>query len=203
MQIEQADISSITPYEQNPRRNSEAVENVAQSLKQFGWQQPIVVDTDRVIIAGHTRLMAAQKLGMDTVPVHIAENITPGQARAYRLADNKTGEAAIWDNELLKLELEGLTADGVDLSLTGFNDAELAAVFTNQDVEFAATSEWEGMPEFEVGLARAYRTLIVHFKDQQAVDDFLERNKKEISDKTRAIWFPEIEIDKVVDKVYE
>jgi hypothetical protein len=203
MQIEQADISSIIPYEHNPRRNADAVRNVAESLTQFGWRQPIVVDADRVVIVGHTRLLAAQSLGMDTVPVHVAENITPEQARAYRLADNKTGEAATWDNELLKLELEGLTADGVDLSLTGFNDAELAAVFTDQDVEFNAEDEWQGMPEFEVGLAKAYRTLIVHFKDQQAVDDFLERNNKEISDKTKAIWFPEIEIDKVADKVYE
>lgn len=203
MQIEQADISSITPYEQNPRRNIEAVRNVAQSLQEFGWQQPIVVDTDRVVIVGHTRLLAAESLGMDTVPVHIADNITPEQARAYRLADNKTGEAATWDNELLKLELEGLTADGVDLFLTGFNDAELAAVFTDQDVEFNAEDEWQGMPEFEVGLAKAYRTLVVHFKDQKAVDDFLGRNNKEITENTRAIWFPEIEIDKVADKVYE
>lgn len=203
MQIEQADISSITPYEQNPRRNIEAVRNVAQSLQEFGWRQPIVVDTDRVVIVGHTRLLAAESLGMDTVPVHIADNITPEQARAYRLADNKTGEAATWDNELLKLELEGLTADGVDLSLTAFNDAELAAVFTDQDVEFNAEDEWQGMPEFEIGLAKAYRTLVVHFKDQKAVDDFLERNNKEITENTRAIWFPEIEIDKVADKVYE
>ena len=86
-------ISEIHPYENNPRRISdEAVEKVADSIREFGFQQPIVVDSAHVIIVGHTRLKAAKKLGLETVPVVVADNLTEEQAKAYRLADNKTGE---------------------------------------------------------------------------------------------------------------
>ena len=86
-------ISEIHPHENNPRRISdEAVEKVANSIREFGFQQPIVVDSAHVIIVGHTRLKAAKKLGLETVPVVVADNLTEEQAKAYRLADNKTGE---------------------------------------------------------------------------------------------------------------
>lgn len=99
-------LSDITPYENNPRNNEEAVEKVANSIKEFGFNQPIVVDKDNVIIVGHTRYLAAQELGLTEAPVIVAENLSEEQARAYRLADNKTGELAGWDFEKLALELE-------------------------------------------------------------------------------------------------
>jgi len=98
---------------------------VAASIKEFGWRQPIVVDTEGVIVAGHTRLLAARKLGMTTVPVHVAANLTPAQAKAYRLMDNRSHEEAEWDMELLPLELEDLKSLEFDLGLTGFDDDEL------------------------------------------------------------------------------
>lgn len=115
-------IKSIRPYEKNPRRNDEAVDAVAASIREFGWQQPIVVDKDGVIIAGHTRYKAAKKLKCDTVPVVVADDLTEDQVKAYRLADNKTGELAEWDTALLGEELAAL-AD-MDMSLFGF-DADL------------------------------------------------------------------------------
>ena len=98
---------------------------MAASLKEFGWRQPIVVDEEMVILAGHTRLEAARQLGLGTAPVHIARGLTPAQARAYRLMDNRASENAEWDEALLGLELGDLQGDGFDLALTGFDDVEL------------------------------------------------------------------------------
>lgn len=113
-------IDDVHPYPNNPRNNDEAVEYVANSIREFGWQQPIVVDTDGTIIAGHTRLKAAKRLGMDTVPVVVADNLTPAQVNAYRLADNKVAEAATWDMEALAVELEGLEVD-FDMTMFDFD----------------------------------------------------------------------------------
>lgn len=125
MHITSRPITSITPYDRNPRRNGDAVDAVARSLTEFGFRQPIVVDCDGVVIVGHTRLLAAQKLGMTEVPVHVADNLTPEQAKAYRIADNQTASIAEWDMELLPLELIELKDLGIDLSLLGWTDQEL------------------------------------------------------------------------------
>lgn len=115
-------ISEIHPYDKNPRKISdEAVEKVANSIREFGFQQPIVVDSAHVIIVGHTRLKAAKKLGLKTVPVVVADNLTEEQAKAYRLADNKTGELSEWDDDALLEELEELFQDDVDMSDFGFD----------------------------------------------------------------------------------
>ena len=113
-------IGDVHPYPNNPRNNDEAVEYVANSIREFGWQQPIVVDTDSTIIAGHTRFKAAKRLGMSTVPVVVADNLTPAQVNAYRLADNKVAEAATWDMEALAVELEGLEVD-FDMTMFDFD----------------------------------------------------------------------------------
>lgn len=97
--------SEIRPYERNPRRNDEAVDKVANSIRAFGFQQPIVVDRDMVIIAGHTRWKAAARLKLKEVPVIIADNLTEEQANAYRIADNSAGEVATWDFDLLAEEI--------------------------------------------------------------------------------------------------
>ena len=94
--VELRKIEQVKPYERNPRINDSAVDAVAESLRQFGFRQPIVVDADGVIICGHTRWKAAQKLGLAKVPVHVATDLTPDQVRAYRIADNKTGELSTY-----------------------------------------------------------------------------------------------------------
>lgn len=121
-QIKEVPISDVKPYKNNPRDNDRAVEALAKSIKSFGWQQPIVVDKNMVVIVGHTRLKAAKKLGAEKVPVVIAENLTDEQAKAYRLADNKTGENAVWDNKKLLEELSSF--DTKDL-FTGFKTSEI------------------------------------------------------------------------------
>ena len=126
MQIEIADINSIKPYENNPRKLSDtAIEKVAMSLKEYGFRQPIVVDKDRIIVAGHTRFRASKKLGLKQVPISIIDNLTPEQINAYRIADNRTAEESEWDNELLKMEIKELEAQDFKLDLLGFNEDQL------------------------------------------------------------------------------
>lgn len=133
MKIEEWAIERVHPYDKNPRNNDGAVEATANSIKEFGWQQPIVVDKDGVVIVGHTRLKAAKKLGLDKVPVTVAEGLTSEQVAAYRLADNKTGELADWDLGLLDDELASI--NDLDMSDFGFTDAELDAALGDDDGE--------------------------------------------------------------------
>lgn len=110
----------LKPYENNPRLNEDAVDLVAASIEEFGFRQPIVVDKDLIIIAGHTRWKAAQKLGLETVPCIQADDLTPAQVKAYRLADNKVAEAAQWDLDALQFELEELDNMDFDMEPFGF-----------------------------------------------------------------------------------
>jgi len=130
--IEIRPIDSIRPYEHNPRKNDSAVDAVANSLREFGFRQPIVVDPGGVIIAGHTRYKAAVKLGLAKVPVHVATDLSPEQIRAYRLADNRTGELATWDFEILPIELAALQESGYDLDILAFDDKELAKLLDTE-----------------------------------------------------------------------
>lgn len=120
MQVVAKSIDEIKPYENNPRDNDDAVDSVANSIKEFGWQQPIVVDTEMVIIVGHTRYKTAKKLGMDKVPVVVASKLTPEQVKAYRLADNKVGELADWNLPKLNIELDDI--NDIDMSDFGFDE---------------------------------------------------------------------------------
>ncbi len=121
-------LGQIIPYARNPRRNEKAVAAVAASIKEFGWRQPIVVDEQMVVLAGHTRLEAARQLGLETAPVHIARGLTEAQARAFRIMDNRSAQNAEWDEELLGLELGDLLEAEFDLGLTGFTKEELSAL---------------------------------------------------------------------------
>lgn len=118
MKVENWPIDRVKPYPGNPRKNDEAVDKVANSIREFGWQQSIVVDEQGVIVCGHTRYRAAQLLGLSEVPVTVAEGLTENQVQAYRLADNKTGELADWDFDKLNDELEAI--DWLDCDMTQF-----------------------------------------------------------------------------------
>ena len=112
MEIQESELTAIRPYPDNPRIiTPEAVEQVAESIRLFGFRQPIVVDEESVIIVGHVRRLAAMRLGLDTVPVHVAEGLTPEQVASLRLVDNRTGELAYWDEALLAGELSAVDGD--------------------------------------------------------------------------------------------
>ena len=131
MQIIDKKIGEIKPYENNPRKNDNAVDAVASSISQFGFKNPIVIDGNNVIICGHTRYKAAKKLGLDVVPCVVADDLTDEQIKAYRLADNKVAELAEWDIDLLGEELDGIF--DIDMSDFGFDLSEEENTQTERD----------------------------------------------------------------------
>ena len=128
--------ADLIPYARNSRTHSDAqVAKIASSIKEFGFLNPIIIDAENGIIAGHGRLMAAQKLGIAEVPVLEASHLTEAQKRAYVIADNRLALDAGWDDELLKVELKDLDEQGFDLTLTGFELGEMAAMFDEPNFE--------------------------------------------------------------------
>lgn len=175
--VELRDINTIRPYDKNPRINDAAVDAVAASLKEFGWRQPIVVDKDGVIICGHTRLKAAQKLGLAKVPVHVAEDLSPEQVKALRIADNKTSDLSDWDYDILPIELSELQDAGFDLDLLAFDEKELAKLLETEPTE--GLTDDDAVPEppqepitqpGDLWLLGAY-TVCPHCKERNDVDE--------------------------------
>ena len=122
--IRMVDVRDIRPYDKNPRNNEASVPRVAASIREFGFLQPIVCDRDGVILAGHTRYAAARSLGLTKVPVLYADDLTPEQARAYRLADNKAGEESLWLEDVLSAELEALDGAPFEMADFGFDESD-------------------------------------------------------------------------------
>ena len=134
MILKNVSLDEITPYSKNPRKNDSAVPKVAESIAQFGFKVPLVIDSNNIIVAGHTRYKAAKQLGLESVPVIVADDLTPAQIRAFRLADNKVAEFAEWDFSALNEELD--TLPDFDLSRFGFMAADAI--------------EWDDVPDLTV-----------------------------------------------------
>ena len=143
-EIQNMKLTEIHPYEKNPRLNDDSVDAVANSIRDFGFRAPIIVDKDRTIIAGHTRYKAAKKLGLKTVPVIIAEDMTPEQVEAYRIADNSAGSASTWDLDLLSDILQDIDFDMADYGL----DLDVVSTYGEEDPDLEDIIEDE-VPEVE------------------------------------------------------
>ena len=122
MQIIEKRLAELTPYENNPQNNDEAVDGVAASIKEFGFKVPIIIDNNNIIVCGHTRYKAAQQLKLEAVPCIIADDLTDAQIKAFRLADNKVAEKATWNEDLKFLELSEIEPLGIDMLQFGFED---------------------------------------------------------------------------------
>ena len=135
LEIKYVDIDDIKPYENNPRFNDNAVEYVKNSIKEFGFKVPMILDKDNKIVTGHTRYKASLELGLKEIPVIYADDLTEEQIKAFRLADNKVSEVAEWDWELLDEELEDIDIDMTEFNFTNFDDIDLENFFekTNND----------------------------------------------------------------------
>lgn len=165
MKVFEANIKDIKPYPNNPRIiTNEAIEKVSNSIKEFGMQQPIVVDKDMVIIVGHTRLKACESLGIGTVPCVIADNLSEEQVKAYRLADNKTNEFTDWNLELLDFELEDLFKDNFDMEQFGF---ELDSTDDSKDYGTDFTLPDGDKPEI------CQMTFTLHEQQKELIDEAL------------------------------
>lgn len=146
-------LDELKPYKNNPRKNDEAVELVENSIKEFGFKVPIIIDKDGEIIAGHTRYKAAKRLRMDKVPCIVAEDLTEEQIKAYRLADNKVSEKAQWDNSLLNLELDGIL--DIDMESFGFD------LFGSDEEEYI-----EPEVEFSEVLGEEHNYIVLYFDNE-------------------------------------
>lgn len=199
------DFRKLTDLRRNPNNarvhTPVQVSMVAASLTEFGWTMPALIDETELMIAGHGRMDAAEKLYAEgktirmasgipippgTIPTLSAVGWTDSQKRAYLEADNRLNELGGWDQDKRARELEWLRTSGVPMAAAGWD----AAVNPND----ATQSEWSGMPEFEQPDARAWRSIVVHFKDQASLDKFCKVTKQIVTDKTRFLHYPEIEI---------
>ncbi|MCQ2445006.1 MAG: ParB N-terminal domain-containing protein, partial [Mailhella sp.] len=143
LKVEQWDIGRLVPYARNPRRNDEVVERMVAAIREFGFRIPVIAKSDGTVVDGHLRLKAARKLGMASVPVALADELTDAQVKAFRLLANQSANWAAWDDDLLRLEFEDLKAADYDLSMTGFDDAEIEKML--------AEVEDEPEPEVDAG----------------------------------------------------
>ncbi len=146
-----AAVDALVPYARNARTHSPAqVAQIAASIREFGFTNPVLIDGQRGVIAGHGRLLAARQLGMDTVPTIELAHLTEAQKRAYVLADNRLALSAGWDDEMLRLELGDLRTEGFDLALTGFDIGEIEALFATPTAGLTDPDEVPPVPEVPV-----------------------------------------------------
>ena len=132
-EIQYCNPEELIPYEKNPRDNRAALDAIELSIEEYGFTNPILVNEEKVILAGHTRREAAILAGLEKVPYIVVDGLTEGQEKAYRLADNKLSELSIWDEDLLKEELEDLLDEDYDISLTGFSDVDLTDLLKDEE----------------------------------------------------------------------
>src|SRR5215204_4732154 len=199
--VERRAIDSLIPYARNARTHTEEqVKQIAASIREWGWTMPVLIDDQGQIIAGHGRVLAARLLGIAEVPVIVARDWSEPQKQAYVIADNKLTLNSGWDEKLLRLEASELKALGFDLSLVGFSDLDLGTLF---GTPVKPGDEWTGMPEFDHQDKTAFRSIVVHFADQAAVDDFAKAIGQNVTDKTRFVWYPPAAIERYVDKQYK
>lgn len=133
MEIITKKIGEIIPYKNNPRKNDDAVEYVANSIKEFGFKVPVIIDKNNIIVAGHTRVKAAERLGIEEIPCIVADDLTDEQVKAFRLADNKVGEIAGWDFELLDMELIDIDLDMSNFGFITYDDSDIDDLFEEQE----------------------------------------------------------------------
>jgi ParB-like chromosome segregation protein Spo0J len=202
--VDRRKVADLIPYARNSRTHSdEQVGQIAASIKEWGWTVPVLIDPDGGLIAGHGRILAAQKLGIDDVPCMVAEGWTDAQKKAYVIADNKLALNAGWDSELLKIELGELGDLNFDLELTGFGIEEMANIFLNfEEGKTDADEEWEGMPDYNE-VDPCFRKVTVSFDTQEDVDTFFMAVNQEATSATKSIWFPEKKNRNLKDQRWE
>ena len=196
---------SLIPYARNSRTHSDAqVTKIAASIKEFGFLNPVIIDGQSGIIAGHGRVLAAKKLGLLELPAIEASHLTDAQRRAYIIADNRLALDAGWDDELLRVEFEDLAEAGFNLELTGFTESDLVSIYLNKEEgKNDADAEWTDMPEFDQPDAQSFRHVLVHFDTQDDAREFFSIIGQSSTDKTKSIWYPEKERKDTESKRYD
>lgn len=177
MEIVNKKLSELKLYEKNPRKNDNAVDYVAKSIEQFGFKVPIVIDKNNVIIAGHTRYKASEKLGLNEVPCIIADDLTDEQVKAFRLADNKVSEMSEWDYDLLNMELDDIV--GIDMEDFGFLDINADDYGTDFDLPDGDKSNLEQITfTLTNEQAKAVREAIKYIQDNDLITETFGNENK-------------------------
>lgn len=191
LKIEYIDKNKIKPFKNNPRLHSdEQIEQIANSIAEFGFRIPIAIDENFTILAGHGRYRAAEIMNMSQVPVVQHNDLSDVQKKAFIIADNKITLNSVWQNDILWDQVKDLDKLGFNLDILGFNDAELMPMLDSNTVS-DFSSEWEGMPEYNSEDLSAYRTIRVHFNTDEDVEAFAKKVGQDITEKTKFIYFPE------------
>lgn len=173
--IEQLKVDDLLPYATNSRTHSpEQVAQIAASMVEFGWTNPVLIDARGTIVAGHGRVMAARKLGMETVPCIRLGHLTSAQVRAYVIADNKLALNAGWDDEMLKAELDILKEEGFEMGLTGFSDAELEKLLGKFEIGEGSMPELNSEDRQPI----QQKTFTLHDEQAEEVDRAIAKAKE-------------------------
>lgn len=193
----------IKPFKDNPRLHSELqIKQIMNSIKEFGFVNPILIDEQNIILAGHGRYRASEMLNMDKIPTVQISNLTSKQKKALVIADNKITQNSEWSNDLLWQQVKELNNLGFNLDILGFDNSEMLPMLDDNAVtDFA--SEWENMPEFVQEDAQAYRTIKVHFSADRDVEVFSKLIGQKLTDKTKSIWHPKQEKNDTETKRYD
>jgi len=182
--------SDLVPYANNSRLHDETqLGQLVASINEFGFTNPVLLDGANGIIAGHGRVMAANALGLETVPTIELQHLTDEQKAAYVIADNKLAQNAKWDDEILRLELQSLSDADYDLSILGFDEASLSRLLDVSETA-DAFEEYSEAIEYENKNANPYKSLIVHFENEQDVDNFKHLIKQNFSNSAKYIYHP-------------
>lgn len=195
-------LDQLQPYVNNARTHSDdQIKQIASSIHEFGFTAPLLI-AENQILAGHARYEAAKLLGIKSVPVILLNHLTEKQRKAYVIADNNLALNAGWDYALLGSEVCELEAADFELSVLGFSEADIIHLLTRNDGKTDPHAEWNGMPEYDQENLSPYRTMLVHFADEQSVQDFAKLTEHKITEKTKYIWFPDQQLDQTADIEY-
>ena len=174
MNTQEMKVDELSPYENNARRHTkEQIKQIVNSIEEFGFLNPILIDENNMILAGHGRYMAAQNLDLEKVPTIQIKNLTEAQKKAFVIADNKIATNSTWDESTLWKEIQALNEVGFDLNILAFAELELLPII-DENVVNDPLAEWEDMPEFIQDDLQPYRSIIIHFGEEKDVKDFFK-----------------------------
>lgn len=203
MDIVDTEIINLKPYLNNPRQHTEKqIDQIAESIKEFGFVNPILADENNMILAGHGRWLASKKLALKKVPVVIIDTLNEDQKKALVIADNKIAMNSSWDESLLWEQIKELNEKGFDLNLLAFDEMEILPIIDSNTV-IDPLAEWEDMPEYAQENLMAHKTIYVHFKSDEDYQNFAEFIDQKLTPKTKSIWYPEEKNMETEKKRYE
>ena len=192
MNTQEMKVDELSPYENNARRHTkEQIKQIVNSIEEFGFLNPILIDENNMILAGHGRYMAAQNLDLEKVPTIQIKNLTEAQKKAFVIADNKIATNSTWDESTLWKEIQALNEVGFDLNILAFAELELLPII-DENVVNDPLAEWEDMPEFIQDDLQPYRSIIIHFVEEKDVKDFFKLLDQPFSEKARYLWHPQL-----------